>query len=777
MSGDVLHYRLLEKLGAGGMGEVFLADDTKLHRKVAIKFVRGGGALADSASRQLLREARAAAGLSHPGICAIHEVGEADGRSFIVMEYVEGETLERLIERDALNLERAIKIAAQIADALAAAHARGVIHRDIKPSNVIVTPRGQAKVMDFGLASASQSADLETHSRLTGASGVAGTVPYMSPEQLKGEPLDPRTDLFSFGVLFFEMVSRRNPFGSVSAMATASAILALDPPVLGRSGEEVSPELQRIARKCLEKDRDRRYQSAADLALDLENVRRGVVPATRPVRRTLLVAVVAVLIVSGVAAWLALRPRGGAAPPAAAIGSIAVFPFANAGDADTEYVSDGITENLINNFSRLSTLRVIARTTMFRYKGRQNLDPQAVGRELGVDAALTGRVFQRGEALAVQVDLVRVADGAQLWGDRFDRKRTDVLAIEDEIARQIAEQLRGRLSGTDQARLARRQTVNTDAYDIYLKGRYALAKVTEASADESAQLFQRAIALDPTFALAYVGLANSYFTLGGVFGFRSPRDTLPRAAEALAQALRLDPDLAEAHTGLGRYKFLYERNWPEAEREIKTALALNPNSAAAYGVLGSFYHTQGRIEEAIAAKRAAHALDPFSPLAISEVGYPYYYGRRYDDAITHFRKAIELEPDYSWAHLFIGQVYVQKGMLTEAIASMQEALRLSGGDVRARATLGHAYAVAGDRTRALEVLNDLTAASAKAYVSPYFLAVVHSGLKDAGRTFAHLEKALEERHPYLNLLKVEPVFDWLRPDPRFVALEKRVGLR
>jgi serine/threonine-protein kinase len=785
MTGDLLHYRILKKLGSGGMGEVFLADDTKLHRKVAIKVVRPDAPGAGDAGRQLLREARAAAALSHPGICSIHEVGEADGRSFIVMEYVEGETLDTLLTRGPIGVDRALEIAAEIADALAVAHARGIVHRDIKPANVIVTARGPVKVMDFGLARAATApaSDAQTESRLTTPGEAAGTVPYMSPEQLRGEPVDHRADLFSAGVLLYEAVSGRRPFQADSAIETASAILSSDPPPLSRLGEQVPDELQRIVRKCLQKARDRRYQTASDLKLDLETLRRGASPSVQAAapaakRRAggIAAALVGLLTVGAVAAWLAFRPRATVVPPQASIGSIAVFPFTNAGDADSEYVSDGITESLINNFSRLPTLRVIARTTMFRYKGK-NPDPLAIGRELGVDAALTGRVFPRGDALAVQVDFVRVADGAQLWGDRFDRKRADVLAIEDEIARQIAERLRGRLSGSDQAVLTRRHAVNADAYDIYLKGGYALAKPTEASVDDSVQLFQRAIAIDPSFARAHVALANAYFTLGGVFGFRSPREMLPRAADALAQALRLEPDLAEAHTGLGRYKFLYERNWADAEREFKTALALNPNSAATYTVLGSFYHTQGRIEEAIAAKKAAHALDPFSPLAASEVGYPYYYGRRYDEAITHFRKAIELEPSYSWAHLFIGQAYVQKGMLKDAIATMQEALRLSGGDVRVRSTLGHAYAVSGDRTRALAVLNDLTGLSAKAYVSPYFLAVVYSGLKDAGRTFAQLDAAFEERHPYLNLLKVEPIFDWLRTDPRFAALEKRVGLR
>ena len=790
MTDGVLHYRILKKLGAGGMGEVYLADDTKLHRKVAIKFMQPAAATGDQAGRRLLHEARAAAGLSHPNICAIHEVGEDAGRSFIVMEYVEGETLDGLVKRRALGLDRALGIAAEVADALTTAHAHGIIHRDIKPSNVIVTPRGQAKVMDFGLASVAETreaAELETRSQLSVPGEVAGTLPYMSPEQLKGGPIDARSDIFSFGALLYEAVSGQRAFAGDSTVATVSAVIGSDPLPLSRYSGDVPEELQRIVGKCLEKDRERRYQSAADLRLDLEHLRRvghsasgersGVTSGRAISRRRFTPIAIAVAAIALVAAgtWYVLSSRTAPVSPAAAIGSIAVFPFANAGDGSTEYLSDGITESLINNFSRLSTLRVIARTTMFRYKG-QDVDPRAIGRELGVDVALTGRIVQRGATLVVQAELMRVSDGAQLWGDRFDRKLVDVLAIEDEIARRIAEQLRGRLTGAEQQLIAKRYTQSTEAYGLYLKGRFLYAKLTEESVDQSVSLYQQAIAIDPNYALAYVGLANSYFRLGSVFGFRSPRETVPRGAEYVKQALQLDPDLADAHTSLAFYMFTYEWNWAEAEKELNRALALNPNDAFAHSIRGNFYQKDRRIDEAVAARRAAMTLDPLSPLAIANVGYPYYYGRRYDEAIQHFRKALELDPKYSWAHLWMGQAYLEKGMNREALDAMNEAVRLSGGDVRSRATLGHAYAVTGQRAQALKVLNELTRLSSRSYVSPYFIALVHAGLRDAERTLAFLAAACEERHPFLVGLKVEPVFDWLRSDPRFTALEKRIGL-
>jgi serine/threonine-protein kinase len=785
-------YRFLEKLGAGGMGEVYLAEDTKLNRKVAIKFIQPGSAPDDQANRRLLREARAAAMLDHPNICAIHEVGEEAGRSFIVMQYLEGETLDLRIKREPFNLTHALGIAVEVADALSDAHAHGIIHRDIKPSNVIVTPRGQAKVTDFGLASTgsgARAAESETQSLLTSADAVMGTVPYMSPEQLTGDQVDARSDIFSFGVTLYEMVSGRRPFASETTAATASAILTQEPPPLTRYRADLPEELQRIVRKCLEKDRERRYQSAADLKVDLDSLRRdtlsgssqltaaGVAEARSKRHRILAMAAVAAGVIVVIGGWYALPHFRGPNVSVNTIGSIAVFPFANSsGDQNSEYLSDGITESLINNFSQLPRLRVMARTTMFRYKSK-DVDPLKAGRELGVDAALTGRVFQQGETLVVQADLMRVADGSQLWGDRFDRKLADMLAIQDEIATQIAERLRWRLTGDERELITKRYTTNTEAYDLYLKGRYFSAKLTEPDLDKSITYYQQAIAIDPKYALAYVGLANTYGRLGSVFGFRSPREMLPRGQEFAVKALSLDPKLADAHTTLASYKLNYEWNWAEAEQEIKRALALNPNDGAAHQSYGTFYNLQGRLEEGMAERKLGQQFDPLSPLATANVGYPYYYAHRYDEAIGHFRRALELDPNYSWGHLWIGQAYVQKGMYREAIDEIDQAIRLSGGDTRARATLGHAYGVAGKRDDALKILGELRAVSEQKYVSPYFIALVYLGLKEDDRVFASLEAAYQERHPYLILLKVEPVFDRLRSDPRFIALEKRVGLR
>jgi serine/threonine-protein kinase len=783
------HYRILHQLGAGGMGEVYFAHDTKLDRRVAIKFLKEDATSGDRADRRLLREARAAAMLDHPNICAIYEIGEDAGRPFIVMQFIEGETLDRRITASRLELEEVLTIGGEVADALATAHARGIVHRDIKPANIMITPRGQAKVMDFGLASAAPEAvraDNATESALTAPDTVAGTVPYMSPEQLKGGPVDTRSDIFSFGVLLYEVLAGQRPFAAESRIGTGAAILTSDPLPLARFRADTPGELQRIVGKCLEKNRDRRYQSAADLAVDLRNLLRttqtGIavtVPAASPSRTKLgpAAAISAMLVVAAVAFGWYLRPRPPVVPGSSApISSIAVLPFTNSsGDQNTEYLSDGITESIINTFSQLPTLRVMARATVFRYKGK-DVDPRQVGRDLGVDAIVTGRVMQQGDMLAIQADLVRVSDGSQLWGERFDRKLADVLAVQDEMARRITDRLRLRLTDDEQQLVTKRYTDSTEAYDLYLKGRFYFARTTEESLERSLSFYRQAIERDPNYALAYVGLAQTYGALGGVFGFRSPREVLPLGLDAAIAAVRLDPKLADAHAALGGYRLQYEWNRADAEKELKLAISLNPNSGAAHSMYGGLYQSAGRLEEAIAERAIAARLDPLSPFAIANAGYPYYYARRYDEAIEHYRKAVDLDPRYPWSHLWIGQAYVQKGMYAEAIRGIEEAMRLSGGDTRAKATLAHAYAMAGKRAEAMKILGELDTPSAHRYVSPYFLALVYVGLKDDSRALAALEAAAEERHPYLTLLNVEPVFDRLRGEARFSALVRKVGV-
>ena len=787
------HYEILTQIGSGGMGEVYLARDKNLDRRVALKLLTPSDNTTEQRLRRFIQEAKAASALNHPNIAHIYEVGEANGAPFIAMEYVEGGSLEQRLAGEAPTASEVVQIAFQVADALAEAHKAGIIHRDIKSSNIMLTPRGQIKILDFGLAKiqrggneSTSSADSDTQLK-TAPHVVMGTLPYMSPEQAVGHQVDHRSDIFSLGVVLYQLITGRLPFIGKTANETANRIATAQPEAISRLNDKVPPELERIIRKCLEKEPQRRYQTAADLAADLENLKRDTqtnasVRTTEERRRELRaypLALIALVVLIALLAGFVLYKKyagiqAGAAPPS--VGSIAVLPFTNVtGDQNTDYLSDGITESIINSLSQIPNMRVMARTTMFRYKGK-NADPQTVGRELGVDAVVSGKSLQQGDTLVIQAELVKVSDGSQVWGDRFNRKLSDVLAIQDEIARNIADKLRLKLSGEQEQLLTKRYTDNSAAYDLYLKGQFAFRNFSEPDLLKSIDYYEQAIALDPNYALAYVGIANSYLSLGGVLGFRSPAEVLPKAREAATKAVAIDDKLANAHQALALCKLYFEWNWIDAERELKTALALNPNYSFAHSTYGTLLQSRGLVTEAWEERKLARKFDPLSPFAVADVGYPLYYARRYDEAISAYREALQIDPNFSWGHLWIGQAYVQKGMYTEAIDEMKEAVRLSNSDVRMLATLGHAYAVSDNRAEALKILNDLQKTPQQRYVSPYFIAVIYVGLGEDDRALEWLEKAYNERHPYLILLKVEPVFDRLRKNSRFIDLQRRVGI-
>jgi TolB-like protein/Tfp pilus assembly protein PilF len=458
------------------------------------------------------------------------------------------------------------------------------------------------------------------------------------------------------------------------------------------------------------------------------------------------------------------------------IESIAVMPFVNEnGNVDNEYLSDGMTETLIGNLSQLPNLSVKARSSVFRYKGK-DISPQTVGNELSVQAVLLGRVIQRGEMLTLSLELVNAQTENVIWIEQYNRKQADLVSLQSEIARDVSNKLRVKLSRTEESRVVKRYTDDTEAYELYLKGRFfAGGKITEEGQKKSIEYYQQAIGKDTNYALAYVGLAQSYMRLGHVWGFLPPRETFPKAKVAVMKALEIDETLADAHTALADYYLSYEWNWLGAEREIKRAIELSPNDAVAHSNYGSYLQTMGRLDEAIAARKLNREFDPLSPTATANAGYPHYYARQYDQAIEYYRKALELDPNYSWSYLWIGQAYLEKGMYSEAIADINKAVTLSEGNVRARATLGYAYAVAGKRGEAQRVIGELQEESKRKYVSPYFIAVIYSGLGEKDQAFAWLERTYQERHPYLTLLKVEPVFDNLRADPRFQDLLRRVG--
>jgi serine/threonine protein kinase/tetratricopeptide (TPR) repeat protein len=828
MIGELLgRYRTVSLIGKGGMGEVYLAEDTTLGRKVALKLLPAPFTKDQVRLRRFEQEARAASALNHPNIITIHEIGRAhneDGIThYIVTEYVEGETLRQRIEREPLTLSRALDIALQVASALAAAHDAGIAHRDIKPENLMVRPDGLLKVLDFGLAKLTERGSTFNSKAPTAAQvdtdrgTIMGTVRYMSPEQARGQAVDARTDIFSLGVVLYEVTTGHLPFEGHTPMDMLASILNQEPPPLARYSPAAPAELQRIVSKALRKDREERYQVVKDLLLDLKSLKQELeidaklgqtIPAAldregtrgqvvvqtgrseasetgdavrttssaeylvrkikRHKRGALLAIVTLVMALTGVAYFFI-----GRTPP---IDSIAVLPFVNAGaDPESEYLSDGIAESLINSLSQLPTLRVVPRSTVFRYKG-QNTDPQEIGRKLGVRAVLTGRVLQRGERLNIQMELIDVTDVAQLWGEQYNRRLADIFSVQEEISREITEKLRLKLTGEERKYLTKRYTENTEAYQLYLKGRYYWNRRTPESLNKGIEYFQQAIEKDPTYALAYTGLADSYSLLGSSIGGLSPRETFPKAKAAALNALERDDTLAEAHAARGLVSLRYDWDWPTAEREIKRAIDLNPNYATTYQWYSDYLVIMRRPSEAIDAIKRAQELDPLSIIINSVMGMRFYHERRYDQAIEQSLEALELDPNFAQTHYFLGLNYEQKTRYEDAIASLKKATTLSPGNLSYVSALGHAYAVSGHRGEAMKILGQLQDLSQHRYVSPHEMALLYAGLDEDDRAFAWLDKAYTDRSWRLVFLKLEPRFDNLHADPRFADLVRRVGL-
>jgi serine/threonine-protein kinase len=769
ISETISHYRILRKLGEGGMGEVYLAEDTRLGRQVALKFLPASYQYDPDRRARFLKEARAASALRTPNIAAIYDIGEHDQIMFIVMEYVEGELLSRRVERGMMDARETIHIATQIADALDEAHTLGIVHRDIKGSNLMINSRSLVKMLDFGLAKVLEARPTTDSSdftvplgQQTAAGIVLGTISYMSPEQALGRDVDHRTDLFSLGVVLYEMLTARLPFGGNSPTEIIDNIIHQEPPPVSRFNYNVPAELERIARKCLEKDRERRYQSAREVATDLRNLRRD--------------------LDSGALSTSTLNsvPTGTSSAARRSrsrktIDSLAILPLANSSDdPDTEYLSDGITESIINNLSQLPKLRVMARSTVFRYKGKE-VDPKEAGHDLGVRAVLTGRMFQRGDTLIIKVELVDTSDGSHLWGEQYNRKLADIFNIEEEISSVISEKLRLKLDSTQKKKLARRHTENTEAYQLYLKGRYYWNKRTAEGIKKGIEYFNQAIDSDPNYALAYAGIADSYNILAS-YSTIAPKDAFPRSKAAARTALELDDKLSEGYASLAFAIFGYDWNWTEAERAFKRAIELNPGYGSAHQWYALFLAAMDRMSEAFAEVKIAEELDPLSLPVNTNVGWLFYLSRSYDEAIETYDKILELDADFILAHRRLGQVYVEKRMYEEAIREFEKCLAPSREDAESLAWLGHAYAASGDTDRARQIIDEMNLLGKSRYVSSYLMAIIRIGMGETDLAFELLEKACEERYGFLAYLKVSPIFDPLRADERFQKLVASVGL-
>ena len=781
----VSHYRILSALGRGGMGVVYKAEDTRLKRTVALKFLSDELSQDPQAVERFRREAQAASSLNHPNVCGIHDVGQHEGRQFIVMELLDGVPLAQHVGGRPLPLDRVLSLGSEIADALAAAHGRGIVHRDIKPANVIVTSRGAAKLLDFGLARPDQSLHATTTGQLTTPGAVVGTVAYMSPEQVRGEPLDGRTDVFSLGAVLYEMATGRQAFAGPTAGTIHDAILNRDPQTVSSLNPELPSRLADIIGRALEKDRTLRYQNAADLRADLERLRRdlasGRAPAPDPAvpsaaprawRRAAWVAVA----VLALAALLAGASRLVTLPwQADAIDSVAVLPFANdSGNADTEYLSDGITESLINDLSRLPGVRVAARSAVFRYKG-QSVDPRSAGSDLGVRAVLSGRLLQRGDRFVVRTDLMDVSDGSQIWGGEYSSTAGNVYELQNQLSREISGRLRLRLTSADRERLARSHTENNEAYQLYLRGLFHWNKLNAEGTRRAIEYLNDAVARDPSYALAWAALSDAY-SRASFFNVIRPQEIMPKAKAAAARALEIDPDLAEAHMALGYANFTYDWDWPSATRHFDEARRLNPAAVESHASYAFYLTIAGRHDEAILVAERAVERDPVSAARSHALAVQLALARRLDGALRECRRTIELDENFGVAHELLAAVLTAVGRLDEALPAAEKAAALNPVNAISQAHRGFVLARLGRRAEALGVLRELEAASKARYVPASAIAMVHAGLEDRDAAFAWLEKSFEERFNRLAYLGLEPVWDGLRGDPRFDALLDRIGL-
>jgi serine/threonine protein kinase/Flp pilus assembly protein TadD len=784
-------YEIVSPIGAGGMGEVYRARDSRLGRDVAIKVLPASFSNDPDRLRRFEHEARAAGILNHPNITAVYDVGTVGDAPYVVSELLEGETLRSRLAGGALAPRRAIDYALQIAHGLAAAHEKGIVHRDLKPENLFVTKDGRVKILDFGLAKLTQpekagpQTNLPTETAGTEPGVVMGTLGYMSPEQVRGKPADARSDIFSFGAILYEMLSGRRAFHGDSAADTMSAILREEPAELSATNQQVPPALDRVVRRCLEKSPEQRFQSARDIAYALDETLAGATasaaPAPLPPPRSRrlrwlallaasLAAALAVLVVAD-AGGLRRRLFGASSRE---IHSLAVLPLENLSrDAAQEYFADGMTEALITDLAQIGSLRVISRTSAMRYKGTKKGLPE-IARELDVDGVVEGSVLRAGNRIRITAQLIHASTDRHLWARSYERDFKDVLALQDEVAQAIAGQIQARLTSDEQARLSRARPVNPEALDAYLKGRYEWWRWRPENYRKALEYFRQAIAIDPSYAPAYAGLALTYARLGD--SAWRPGDAYPKAKSAALRAVELDPELGEAHVALGMSILWNDWDWAAAERELRRGIDLDPRSTDAHMAYSSFLANMGRREEAVVQVNRAHELDPLSATIRGQKANRLMSAERYEEAIEEAKSALELDPTAIQARTILGRAYLQKGKVGPAIAELERTVDLSRREVGPVAWLGYAYGVAGQKEKAEAVLRELQQRFQEGYVAPPLVALVFLGLGERDRAFEWLEKGYALRDSLIVRLNAMREFDVLRSDPRFVDLIRRIGL-
>jgi serine/threonine protein kinase/Tfp pilus assembly protein PilF len=808
-------YKIISSIGKGGMGEVFLAQDTKLDRKVALKILPSEFAEDKDRMNRFVREAKSASALNHPNIITIHEIGESDGTHFIATEFIDGQTLNDYANSSSLSLKSILDIAIQVASALDEAHSAGIVHRDIKPDNVMVRANGLAKILDFGIAKLSAPTESSEEAATAIKSGtspgmIIGTANYMSPEQAKGQDVDARTDVFSFGVVLYEMIAGHLPFEGKTPMEIIGAIIHKEPKPLG--AHTVPPEIAKIIFKTLRKDRNERYQTIRDLLIDLKDVKHELEfqdklektvspnyqePKTQMLKATTvdegqqtatvanrndsitirksnvnkaLIGLLAILFIStiGFFGYKYLSPNK-------QIESIAVMPFVNeSGNPDFEYLSDGMTETLISSLSQLPNLNVKARSSVFRYKGRE-INPQTIGKELNVQALLNGRVVQRGDQLTLSLELIDAQTENVIWSESYNRKQADLVSLQSEIARDVSSKLKSKLSGIDEVKVAKAATTNSEAYQLYLKGRFYWNKRTGESLKQAVDFFNQAIEKDANYVLAYSGLAESYVLFPN-YSVAYPLDCMPKAKAAAQRAIELDDSLAETHTALGIYYSDFAYNQPAAEKAFRRAIELNPNYAPAHQQFGIECLTAtGRFDEAVAESRRAEEIDPVSPIIAADFGNVLFRARRFDEALAQLNRALTLDPNFWVTRWYLGQAYHAKGQYAEAVAEYQKALA-SNDNPWVKAQLIRSLVKLGKRDEAVKLLGELQSDAGRRVVSSASLALAYGALGEKDKAFALLDKEIAERNSRPPVFAVNPLWDDLRADPRFADLVRRVEL-